>query len=344
MFHYTSKFNPNIIKSEILKDHERRDRVARELASYTENEIIISQDALIMLIAKQNIKDRSFNCFILHEMDAEQIIQEGLCYAKEKKQSFRIQCLLYYGRIHYYAVDIRFHENGTYDHFIIDSFFAGCWTISDFPNLNHTGSKNRYLASGGGIQKDAVSCTLFALTQAIRASRQKNLYKILAKASNDAGLVDWLNLPPKYITNAQSWSFITDTLDIMIDEQRLPENHKRAFNSRRSPRNSCFDQSVSEGIHITHNGKVQNKSIKKIELIKETIQWLAPEYTYIDNYGLLQVDHLHNHTENENIAYPDSSDSELDSETDDLMTDSDSNSYMEDEEEDTPTLATLRRF
>lgn len=180
------------------------------------------------------------------------------------------------GSLHYFAGFVR-AENGKVKTLIIDQAI-GYDTLQTARDLLTDGRLDLeyYVAGGTVLQKNYVSCLFYTLSSLEDVTSVPNLFEDLAKVAAATSLaegeavptfakIDWMDMPPQLVWNAQSLSFIWQYVE-RRKQQLASEDPSSPVSALMSTTNGpqlSFEEYISAGIAQAEDGRLLSDAINR---------------------------------------------------------------------------------
>lgn len=198
--------------------------IREELSSELDEDNPLSVQAMRLLVYGQMRKRQAsgeppLNCVVV---DCDNKAESALFFdnlkkiASELAEPTRLQAIFKIAG-HYTAIDIQLSKDGN-KCFVLDAANDPRGLRHHFALKRFQGDDGKpffaesYCAAGttkkGNIQKDCCSCPAFALDHVCQVSMIDNMYAILREKKQEAGAVDWFDLPPTLVWNVQSMTMV----------------------------------------------------------------------------------------------------------------------------------------
>ena len=234
----------------IKRKNELKDLVKKSLNDPT-TDLALSLNELTTLVEIKKLK-RPINCYVIEEKTPFPLDELLNSIAKEGKERTQIIYKLSKKIRHWSALDVKRDSQGTLTVFLLDA-------PGNVRNENEDAIKKyceehkiKLIIAKGKIQKDNFTCSIYSLDHVFHMSKMIDLYEQLDKVKvQDPKIpyfysVSTLDLPPVFLKNAQSTTFLKDYL----------ERHPEAENIVINKKGQTLSEYVKSHQRINESGKV----------------------------------------------------------------------------------------
>jgi hypothetical protein len=226
---------------------------------------------LQLLIYLEQSRRQDFRCYAMDIKDVQKNLANLLSkpYTENAEQAqFIVDNNGHHTMIHFHL------SNQVKDFVVFDAanLFISIQTIKKILDTQALAGKGLRIGTIGmpGIQSDFSSCPILSFDHAIQASRTAGLYDLVSNIKKTKGSIDWFDLPPQFVWNAQhqrSIDFYREThQDIDWDEvindttsfnERTRMGQMKCFtNSRTGKMSTCLD--TPDKLLILHREEVMH--------------------------------------------------------------------------------------
>lgn len=247
--------------------HVETDVLKAQIANESLKPGAMNRDGLMRILAyTKKAKHPQLECYVVDQNEFKDI----MAYAsllKSKKQDCRFQILVR-SDVHYTAVDIEI-KGGAMRTAVMDA--AGDESSIALANhLKSIGADEIYILGRlDQIQYDRYNCSFFSLDTVVKSSQVPNFFDLLrsktAEVKEGVNMVAWKDLPPRFVKNATSTTFMKKYYSTNPDSETKEYKKSRTFkefidsniedrpvNSEMRPMNVTIEKKIGRYAQITH--------------------------------------------------------------------------------------------